>query len=106
MLSTFVPLIRAPVLEGDESAGESRRTHLRGTATSAIWKMTYRACITTEESIDVQIAVASDDWLQNRTSIIGAGDVTFTQQRPLQVAELIETEQRMIARAAEVAVVG
>jgi hypothetical protein len=37
---------------------------------------------------------------------VGTGDIAVTEQPPLQIAELVETEQRMITGAAEVTVVG
>ena len=58
-----------------------------------------------EDPSSVQIAVSPDDRLQDRTPVAGAGYVTFMQKCPLQGAKLIEREHRMIARAAEVALV-
>jgi hypothetical protein len=50
--------------------------------------------------------VAGDYRLQNRVPTIGAVDVAGAQDTPLQIAELVEHEQRMVAGAAEMAVVG
>lgn len=43
--------------------------------------------------------VARHDRLQHALPAIGAMDIARTQRAPLQIAELIEDEQRMIARA-------
>src|SRR3954454_22814331 len=50
--------------------------------------------------------VTGDDRLQHLTPALGGVDVARTQGAAFQVAELIENEQRVIARAAEVPVVG
>ena len=50
--------------------------------------------------------IAGDHRFQYVASIGGAVGVTGPQRAPLQVAELVEQEQRVIAGAAEVAVVG
>src|SRR3954471_18819232 len=44
--------------------------------------------------------------LQHRTPTIGTMDVARPQGTPLDVAELVEHEQRMIAGAGEMAVIG
>src|SRR5215210_6187663 len=50
--------------------------------------------------------VAGDDRLQHLTPALGGGDVAGPQGAAFQVAELVEHEQRVIAGAAEVTVVG
>jgi len=50
--------------------------------------------------------VARDHRLQHRAPAIGAVDVAGPQDAPLQIAELVEHEQRVVARAAEMSVVG
>ena len=50
--------------------------------------------------------VAGDHRLQHRAPAVGAVHVARPQGAPLQIAELVEHEQRVIAGAAEVAVVG
>src|ERR1700693_3486433 len=50
--------------------------------------------------------VTGDHRLQNVPPARGAVDVPRTQRAPLQIAELVEHKQRMIARTAEVAIVG
>ena len=53
---------------------------------------------------DAPIAVAGDDRLQHQAPVFGAVGIAAPQQTTLQVAELVEQEERMVARAAEVAV--
>src|SRR5215211_4930519 len=50
--------------------------------------------------------VAGDHRLQHLTPTLGGVDVAGPQGTPLQVAELVEHEERMVAGAAEVAIVG
>src|SRR3954452_12004620 len=50
--------------------------------------------------------VAGDHRLQHRAPALSGVNVAGTKRTPLQVAELAEHEQRMIAGAAKVAVVG
>ena len=50
--------------------------------------------------------VAGDHRLQHRAPAIGAVHVARPQSAPLQIAELVEHEQRVIAGAAKMAVVG
>ena len=52
------------------------------------------------------MAVASYHRLQDGAPVIRAVDLAVAQQRPLQIAKLVEAEKRVIAGAAEVAVVG
>ena len=52
------------------------------------------------------VPVADHDWLQDRAPAIGAVDVTGSKPAPLQIAELDEHEEWMVAGAGEVAVVG
>ena len=59
-----------------------------------------------EVEIDAPLAVAGDHRLQHQAPVLGAMDVARSQETALQVAVLIEHEQRVIARAAEVAVPG
>jgi hypothetical protein len=53
-----------------------------------------------------RVRVAGDHRLQDRAPVVRAVDVARPQEAALQVAELIEEEQRVVARTAEVAVVG
>jgi hypothetical protein len=50
-------------------------------------------------------SVTSDHWLQHRAPTIGTMDVARSQRTPFDIAELIEHEQRVVARAAEMPVV-
>src|SRR4051794_14218350 len=50
--------------------------------------------------------VAGDDRLQHRTPALGGVNVAGTKRAAFQVAELVEHEQRVIAGAAEVTVIG
>ena len=52
------------------------------------------------------VPVAAHDWLQDRAPAIGAVDITGSKHAPLQIAELVEHEEWMVAGATEVAVVG
>src|SRR6516165_3276781 len=52
------------------------------------------------------VSVAHDHRLQHRAPAIRAMDVTGSQSAPLDIAELVEHEQRVIAGAAEMAVIG
>jgi hypothetical protein len=51
-------------------------------------------------------AVAGDHWLQHYAPAISAMDLTRSQSAPLNIAELVEHEQWVIAGAGEMAVVG
>ena len=53
-----------------------------------------------------RVPVAGDNWLQHYAPAIGAMDVTGSQSAPLDIAELVEDEQGVIAGAAEMAIVG
>ena len=59
-----------------------------------------------EVQIDDALAVADDHRLQHQSPVIGTVDVPCSQQATLQVAELVEHEQRMVTGAAEVAIIG
>jgi hypothetical protein len=50
--------------------------------------------------------VAGDHRLQHRAPFGGAVHVARTQRTPLQIAKLVEHEQRVVAGAAEMAIVG
>src|SRR3954471_13959975 len=50
--------------------------------------------------------VTSNYRLQHRAPAIGAMDVARPQRAPLDIAELVEHEQRMITGAGKVAIVG
>ena len=52
------------------------------------------------------VPVSSDHRLQHVAPLVGAVHVAGTQGAPFQIAELVEHEQRVKARAAEMAVVG
>ena len=52
------------------------------------------------------LAIASDDRLQNIPLAVSRVDVARAQRTALQVAEPVEHEKRVIARAAEMAIVG
>src|SRR6516162_5760165 len=62
--------------------------------------------ITSEIETLHRVPVAGDDWLQHYAPAIGAMDVTGSQSAPLDIAELVEHEQWVIAGTAEMAVVG
>ena len=52
------------------------------------------------------VPVADHDRLQDRAPAIGAVDITGSKHAPLQITELVEHEEWMVAGATEVAVVG
>ena len=62
--------------------------------------------ITPEVERKAALPVAGDHGLEHLAPAVGAVHVAGPEQAPLQVAELVEQEQRMVARAAEVAVPG
>ena len=62
--------------------------------------------VAAEVEIEAALAVAGDHRLQHRAPVLGAVDVAGPQDAALQVAELVEHEQRVVAGAAEVAVPG
>ena len=59
-----------------------------------------------EVQIDAPLAVAGDHRLQRQAPVLGTVDVARSQETALQVAILIEHEQRVVTRAAEVAIIG
>ena len=59
-----------------------------------------------EVQIDAPLAVAGDHRLQHQAPVLGTVDVAGPQETALQIAELVEHEQRVVAGAAEVAVPG
>ena len=61
--------------------------------------------VATEETAEVLLAIAGHDRFQHTVPIVGAVHVALAQQCPLKVAELVETEQWMIASAAKMSVV-
>jgi hypothetical protein len=63
-------------------------------------------CITTEIQPLHDAAIAGDRWLQYYAPAISAMDVTRSQSVALNIAELVEHEQWVIAGVAEMAVVG
>ena len=62
--------------------------------------------LTTEKAANIRLAITGHDWLKHTMLIIGAVALTLVQQCPLKIAELVKTEQRMVAGAAKVPVVG
>jgi hypothetical protein len=58
-----------------------------------------------EELGDGNALVSFSHWLQHGSPVVGAMNVAFAEQRPFQIAALVEQEQRVIAGAGEVAVV-
>ena len=62
--------------------------------------------IAAEVECDAALAVALDHWLKHVSPAFGAVHVAAAQGAALEVAELVEDEQRMIAAAAEMAVPG
>ncbi len=62
--------------------------------------------IAPEVAAQVAFPIAGDNRLQNVAPIMGAVNVAGTQGTPFQIAELVEQEKRMVARATEVTVVG
>src|SRR5262249_61247729 len=59
-----------------------------------------------EELGDSEAPIAFDHRQQHPPPVLGAATVAPAEQDALQVAELVEEEQRVIASAAEMAVVG
>ena len=59
-----------------------------------------------EVQIDAALAVAGHNRLQDQAPVLGAVHVARPEPAALQVAELVEHEQRMVAGTAEVAIVG
>ena len=57
-----------------------------------------------EVEIDAPLAVAGDHRLQHQAPVLGTVGIAGPQEAALQVAELVEQEQRVVAGAAEVAV--
>jgi hypothetical protein len=64
------------------------------------------ASIAAEVEDEATFAVARDHRLEHRSPALRAVDVARPQGTALEVAELVEHEQRMVAGAAEVTVVG
>lgn len=62
--------------------------------------------VTAKELRNVQVAIPLDHWQQHPPPEFSTGVVATPQQGPLQVAELVEQKQRMVAEALEVPVVG
>jgi hypothetical protein len=62
--------------------------------------------VATEIENKAPAAIAGDHRRQDGAPIVGAMDVAGPQGAALQIPELVEDEQRMVAGAAEVAVVG
>jgi hypothetical protein len=62
--------------------------------------------VASKKPTDVRIPVASYHRFQYRPPVISPVNLSVAQQRPLQIAKLVEVKQRVIAGAAEVAVVG
>ena len=61
--------------------------------------------ITTKVLRDGRVAVTSKHRLQYQAPVVGTGHVPIPQQRPLQIAQVVEAEDGMIAGAFEMAVV-
>ena len=57
-----------------------------------------------EVEIDAPLAVAGDHRLQHQAPVLGAMDVAGPEPAALQIAELVEHEQRVVTGAAEVTV--
>ena len=86
----------------------------RGTATSASWQADRildalllqplvdlrlgEGCIGAEVEVDATLAIAGDHRLQDEAPIRGAVDVARPEERPLEIAELVEHEQRVVAQ--------
>ena len=62
--------------------------------------------ISAEESEDVIASVTFNDWFQYTLPVISTMNIAIAKKCSLRIAILIDTEQRMIAGALEVAVVG
>ena len=72
-------------------------------------RVDLRVCeggIGAEVAADVALPVAGNAGCQNVPPAIGGMDVAGTEGTALQIAELVEDEQRVIASTAEMAVVG
>src|SRR4051794_28407007 len=63
-------------------------------------------CITPEIQMLYNAPVTRNHRLQHRAPAVGTMDVARSQHTPLDIAELIEHEQRMIAGAGEMTVIG
>jgi hypothetical protein len=61
-------------------------------------------CIGAEVEIDATLAIAGNHRLQDEAPIRGAVDGARPEERPLEIAELVEHEQRAVAVTAEVSV--
>jgi len=61
--------------------------------------------IPSEEQSNIEIAIAGDDGIEHFLPVLRAVDIPLPEHGPLEVAELVEAEQGMVAGAAEVAVV-
>src|SRR4051794_11057908 len=75
---------------------------LRGTRIPPVGE----GCVTPEIQMLHDAPVTSDHLLQHRTPIIGTMYVARPQHTPLDIAELVEPEERVIAGAAEMPIVG
>src|ERR1700694_4208161 len=133
--STLATTRRVPALRLISEAGvipahlkrrstDGTREHVADLALqNVVGRQPYRIAIALgfEELIDLRIgegrvaaeiaplhraSVTGDHRLQNVPPAGGAVDVSRTQRAPLQIAELVEHEQRVIARTAEVPIVG
>ena len=61
-------------------------------------------CIGAEIEVDATLAIAGDHRLQDEAPIRGAVDVAWPEERPLEIAALVEHQQRVVAVTAEVSV--
>jgi hypothetical protein len=59
-----------------------------------------------EVAAEITLPVTGHDRFEHVLSAVGRMDVALAQRRTLQIAELVEHEQRMVAGAGEVTVVG
>ena len=59
-----------------------------------------------EIAFELLVPVSDDDRLKHQTPILGAVNVARAQKAPFEIAELVEAEQRVVTRAAEMTIVG
>src|SRR3954454_21695951 len=63
-------------------------------------------CVTPEIQMLHDAPLTRDHWRQQRAPAVGTMDVARSQRAPFDIAELVEHEERVIAGAGEMAVVG
>src|SRR3954453_6302427 len=64
-----------------------------------------KSCITSEIQMLHNASIASDHWFQHSAPAVGTMHIARPQRTPLDIAKLVEYEQRMITGAGKVAVI-